>query len=54
LQPDAITADAVAESLNRVLRDPAIRAAAEALRTEISAMPAADAVLEQVLSAIAG
>ena len=54
LQPDEITADAVAESLNRVLRDPAIRAAAEALRTEISAMPPADAVLDQVLSATAG
>jgi len=54
LQPDEITADAVAASLDRVLRDPAIRAAAEGIRTEIGAMPPADAVLDQVLSTIAG
>jgi UDP:flavonoid glycosyltransferase YjiC (YdhE family) len=54
LQPDEITADAVAASLDRVLRVPAIRAAAEGIRTEIGAMPPADAVLDQVLSTIAG
>jgi MGT family glycosyltransferase len=54
LQPDEITADAVAASLDRVLRDPAVRAAAEDLRTEIEAMPTPDAVLDRVLSTIAG
>lgn len=49
LQPEEITADAVAEALRRLLHEPSFRQAAERLRDEIDAMPTADAVLAEIL-----
>jgi UDP:flavonoid glycosyltransferase YjiC (YdhE family) len=49
LQPDEITADAVAEALGRLLNEPSFRQAANRLRAEIERMPTAAAVLDEVL-----
>jgi UDP:flavonoid glycosyltransferase YjiC (YdhE family) len=49
LQPDEITPDAVAEALGRLLNEPSFRQAANRLRAEIERMPAAAAVLEELL-----
>jgi UDP:flavonoid glycosyltransferase YjiC (YdhE family) len=49
LQPDEITPDAVAEALGRLLNEPSFRQAASRLRAEIERMPAAAAVLEELL-----
>ena len=54
LQPDEITADAVAEALGRLLEDPTFTQAAERLRTEIDAMPPAAVVLSELLDGVAG
>ena len=51
LQPDEVTPDAVADALSRLLDDDTFRVAAEGLRREIEAMPAADAVLAEILPA---
>jgi UDP:flavonoid glycosyltransferase YjiC (YdhE family) len=39
LNPDQVTADAVADGLDRVLGDPAVRSAALRLRAQIADMP---------------
>ena len=49
LQPDEITADAVAEALGRLLNEPSFRQAANRLRAEIERMPTAAAVLHELL-----
>jgi UDP:flavonoid glycosyltransferase YjiC (YdhE family) len=49
LQPHEITPDAVAEALGRLLNEPSFRQAANRLRAEIERMPAAAAVLEELL-----
>jgi UDP:flavonoid glycosyltransferase YjiC (YdhE family) len=49
LQPDEITAGAVAEALGRLLNEPSFRQAANRLRAEIERMPPAAAVLEELL-----
>ena len=49
LQPDEITADAVAEALGRLLNEPSFREAANRLRAEIERMPPAAAVLHDLL-----
>lgn len=49
LQPDEITADAVADALGRLLEEPSFRQAAHRLRAEIDTMPSAAAVLEEIL-----
>jgi hypothetical protein len=49
LQPEEITADAVAEALGRLLTEPSFGQAADRLRAEIEEMPPAAAVLEQLL-----
>lgn len=49
LEPQDITADAVADALGRLLNEPTFREAARRLRTEIQRMPSADAVLEEIL-----
>jgi UDP:flavonoid glycosyltransferase YjiC (YdhE family) len=49
LQPDEITAGAVAEALGRLLNEPSFRQAANRLRVEIERMPPAAAVLEELL-----
>jgi MGT family glycosyltransferase len=49
LQPDEITADAVAEALGRLLDEPSFRRAANRLRAEIERMPTAAAVLHELL-----
>lgn len=48
LEPDEITADAVAAALGRLLDEPSFRAAAERLRAEIEQMPTADSVLAEL------
>jgi UDP:flavonoid glycosyltransferase YjiC (YdhE family) len=53
LQPEEITADAVAAALGRLLEDPSFGAAANRLRTEIERMPSADVVLAAVLARLA-
>jgi UDP:flavonoid glycosyltransferase YjiC (YdhE family) len=53
LQPDQITAPAVAEALARLLGDPSFRQAAERLRGEIARMPPPDDVLPE-LAGLAG
>lgn len=50
LWPGEVTADAVTDALRRLLDDGSFRAAAEGLRREIEEMPAADAVLDQLLA----
>ena len=52
LQPDEITADAVAEALGRLLDEPSFRQAASRLRAEIDDMPTAAAVLAEILAGI--
>ncbi len=49
LEPDEITADAVADRLGRLLGEPSFPAAAGRLRAEIERMPTADDVLAQLL-----
>jgi UDP:flavonoid glycosyltransferase YjiC (YdhE family) len=49
LQPDEITADAVAEALGRLLEEPSFRQAANRLRAEIERMPPAASVLDELL-----
>jgi UDP:flavonoid glycosyltransferase YjiC (YdhE family) len=49
LHPDEITPDAVAEALGRLLNEPSFRQAANRLRAEIERMPAAAAVLHELL-----
>jgi UDP:flavonoid glycosyltransferase YjiC (YdhE family) len=51
LQPSEITPDAVAAGLEQLLVEPSFRQAAERLQDEIDAMPTADAVLDEILSA---
>ena len=50
LHPDEITSDAVAEALGRLLNEPSFRQAANRLRAEIERMPAAGAVLHELLA----
>jgi UDP:flavonoid glycosyltransferase YjiC (YdhE family) len=50
LEPDQITADAVAEALGRLLNEPSFRQAATRLRAEIERMPTAAAVLHELLA----
>jgi len=50
LAPGEITPDAIAVSLGRLLTESGIRAQAEAVRAEIAGMPAADAVLHELLA----
>jgi len=50
LQPDEITADAVAEALGRLLHEPSFRQAAHRLRAEIDHMPTATTVLDDLLA----
>jgi UDP:flavonoid glycosyltransferase YjiC (YdhE family) len=54
LQPDEITADAVAEAVGRLLDEPTFQQAALRLRTEINSMPGAAVVLEKVLAGLPG
>jgi UDP:flavonoid glycosyltransferase YjiC (YdhE family) len=49
LQPDDITADAVAEALGRLLNEPSFSQAANRLRAEIERMPTAATVLHELL-----
>jgi UDP:flavonoid glycosyltransferase YjiC (YdhE family) len=51
LQPDDITADAVAEALGRLLNEPSFRQAANRIRAEIDHMPIAAAVLDELRTA---
>src|SRR5215218_1965727 len=53
LQPADVTADSVADALGRLLDEPTYRAAAEALRAEIEAMPTSGEVLPRILPATA-
>ena len=53
LQPEEITADAVAGALGRLLDDPSFGAAANRLRHEIERMPTPDVVLAELLSRLA-
>ncbi|MCW0216551.1 MAG: glycosyltransferase [Pseudonocardia sp.] len=46
LDPEEVTADAVAEALGRLLSEPSFAGAAQRLRAEVAAMPDADAVLD--------
>jgi UDP:flavonoid glycosyltransferase YjiC (YdhE family) len=48
LQPDEITADAVAGALDRLLNEPSFKKAANLLREEIDRMPAPAAVLDEI------
>lgn len=48
LQPDEISADAVARALNRLLNEPSFQRAAKLLRDEIDRMPAPAAVLDEI------
>jgi UDP:flavonoid glycosyltransferase YjiC (YdhE family) len=48
LWPGEVTAEAVADAVDRLLREPSFRAAANGLRTEIEAMPTADDVLDAI------
>jgi UDP:flavonoid glycosyltransferase YjiC (YdhE family) len=49
LQPNEITADAVAEALGRLLEEPSFGRAANRLRTEIDQMPTAVVVLDEII-----
>jgi UDP:flavonoid glycosyltransferase YjiC (YdhE family) len=49
LDPEEITADAVADRLGRLLGEPSFTAAAGRLRAEIERMPAADTVFGQLV-----
>jgi UDP:flavonoid glycosyltransferase YjiC (YdhE family) len=50
MQPNEITADAVAEALGRLLKEPSFKQAANRLRTEIDNMPPAAVVLDEILA----
>jgi UDP:flavonoid glycosyltransferase YjiC (YdhE family) len=50
LEPDQITADAVAEALGQLLDEPSFREAATRLRAEIERMPPAATVLHELLA----
>jgi len=50
LAPEQVTADAVARAVGDLLHEPAFRAAAQRLRTEIERMPGAGTVLEQLVA----
>ncbi len=54
LAPDEVDADAVDDALDRVLTDPAVRAAASRVRAEIDRMPAPAEVLPTLLDRVAG
>ncbi len=54
LRPGDVTAAAVRAAVRRVLEDPAFRAGAEAVRTEIEAMPDADEVSRDVEAYVRG
>ena len=49
LSPQEITADAVADAVDRILDETAIRQAAQAIQAEIGAMPTPDEVVREVL-----
>jgi len=49
LQPNEITADAVAEALGRLLDEPSFGQAANRLRAEIDQMPTAAVVLDEII-----
>ena len=49
LQPNEITADAVAEGLGRLLEEPSFGQAANRLRAEIDQMPTAAVVLDEII-----
>ncbi len=49
LQPNEITADAVAEALGRLLEEPSFGQAANRLRAEIDQMPTAAVVLDEII-----
>jgi UDP:flavonoid glycosyltransferase YjiC (YdhE family) len=49
LQPNEITADAVAEALGRLLEEPSFGRAANRLRAEIDQMPTAVVVLDEII-----
>ena len=51
LTADQLSADAIAASAERLLREPAFRTAARRVQAQIQAMPDADAVVETLLSA---
>lgn len=53
LQPEEITADAVAEALGRLLHEPSYRQAANRLQAEIDRMPTAAAVLDTISADLA-
>jgi UDP-glucoronosyl and UDP-glucosyl transferase len=52
LAPEEVTPDTIAASLARVLTEPGIRSHAEAIGVEIAGMPAADAVLSELLATV--
>jgi UDP:flavonoid glycosyltransferase YjiC (YdhE family) len=52
LAPGEITPGTIAVSLDRVLTEPGIRSHAEAIRAEITGMPAADAVLDELMATV--
>ena len=54
LAPDRVDVDSVSGALDRVLADPAIRAAAGRVRAEIDRMPAPAEVLPALLDRVAG
>lgn len=54
LRPGEVTAAAVRDAVRRVLEEPAFRTGAEAVRTEIEAMPDADQVGRDVEAYVAG
>lgn len=49
LQPNEITADAVAEALGRLLEEPSFAQAANRIRAEIDQMPTAAVVLDEII-----
>jgi UDP:flavonoid glycosyltransferase YjiC (YdhE family) len=49
LQPNEITADAVAEALGRLLEEPSFGHAANRLRAEIDQLPTAVVVLDEII-----
>jgi len=53
LTPDQVNPDSVSGALDRVLGDPAIRAAAERVRAEIDQMPAPADVLPTIIDRVA-
>ena len=49
LEPDAVTAEHVADAVGRLVSDPGFAAAASGLRDEIAAMPPAAGVLDELV-----